>query len=249
MPLRVMSYNILKGGEDRLPLIRDVIRAQAPDLIALQEASNHGNIQWMAESLAMDYVYGEGNTKYSVAWLSRLPIVRSPNHQHPDFRKTVLEVEVEWQGAPLRLFAVHLRPRIAGEELRVREVDAILEILRRQVAGQPHLLIGDMNTVHPDDSYTPDPAHPAEVVERIRRAYDAPRLAIARLLAAGYVDCYRALHPAKPGYTFATRLPMARIDYIFAPAAIAGRLEGCEVVDGPDARRASDHFPVWAEFA
>jgi endonuclease/exonuclease/phosphatase family metal-dependent hydrolase len=243
-----MSYNILKGGEDRLPLIRDVIRAQAADLVALQEASNHGHFQALADALDMEYVYGEADTRYSVAWLSRMPIVRSPNHRHSDLRKTLLEIEVEWQGAPLRLYAAHLRPRVDGEELRVREVEAILEVLH-EADSQPHLLVGDMNTLHPDESYAPDPAHPAEIAERIRRAYDAPRLAIARLLAAGYIDCYRALHPARPGYTFATRLPMARIDYIFAPVAMAARLRACEVADGPDAKPASDHFPVWAEFA
>jgi len=248
LPVRVLSYNILKGGEDRLPLILDVIRAQAPDVVALQEASNHGSLDTLARALDMHSVYGEADTRYSVAWLSRLPILRSENHRHLAFRKTVLEIAILWQGAPLRLFAAHLRPKITGEELRVHEVNGILEILRA-ADGQPHLLVGDMNTFHPDDVFTPLPSHAPEVAERVQRAYAAPRLAMARLLSAGYLDCYRALHPDQPGYTFATRLPMARIDYIFALPDMVERLSSCDVVQSAEAISASDHFPIWAEFA
>ncbi len=242
-----MSYNILKGGEDRLPLILDVIRALAPDVVAVQEASNHGNIQTLSGELGMEFVYAEANTTYSVAWLSRLPIRRAENLRRPALRKSLLEIEVDWDGAPLRLFAAHLRPRISGEELRVQEVDAIVEALSA-ASGHPHLLVGDLNTISPDDIFTPSASQPQEIVERIRRAYDAPRLAISRLLAAGYVDCYRALHPDQPGYTFATRLPMARIDYIFAPMRMIERLRAVDVGHSAAALRASDHFPIWAEF-
>jgi len=242
-----MSYNILKGGEDRLPLILEVVRAQAPDVVALQEADGCGTVESLAGELGMTVVYGESSARYCVSWLSRLPIVRSENYRHPSVRKSLLEIEVDWQGAPLRLFAVHLRPRITGEELRVHEVDAILEILCG-VAGQ-HLLVGDFNTFHPDDRYVPLPSHAPEVAERVRRAYDAPRLAIERLLDAGYVDCHRALHGDQPGYTFATRLPMARIDYIFALPDMVERLSSCDVVQSAEAISASDHFPIWAEFA
>src|SRR5690349_19101636 len=102
--MRVMSYNILKGGEDRLSLIGDVIRAQEPDVVALQEASDCGNLEALARELGMQYVYGEANAKYSVAWLSRSPILHSANHRSPAFRKTALEIVVDWESAPLRLF-------------------------------------------------------------------------------------------------------------------------------------------------
>jgi endonuclease/exonuclease/phosphatase family metal-dependent hydrolase len=244
----MLSYNILKGGEDRLPLILDVIRTQAPDVVALQEADGCGTAETLARELGMTLVYGESSARYCVAWLSRLPIVRSENYRHPSLRKSLLEIEVDWQDTPLGLFAAHLRPKITGEALRVLEIDAILELLHA-ASGRPHLLVGDFNTFHPDETYISLTSHPPEVAERVQRAYDAPRLAIEQLLAAGYVDCYRALHAGEPGYTFATRLPMARIDYVFASPEMATHLCGCGVVDSPQARLASDHFPIWAEFA
>jgi len=246
--VRVLSYNILKGGEDRLPLLLGVLRAQSPDVVAIQEANDSGNVEVLARELGMALVYGEANTKYSVAWLSRLPILRAENHRRPVFRKTLLEIEVEWEGAALRLFAAHLKAKLACEEHRVEEVAAMLDILA-PVRGQPHLVVGDFNTIAPGDVYTPGDAHPPEVAERVRQGYAVPRLAIAPLLAAGYADCYRALHPERMGYTFATRLPVSRIDYIFASPEMAPRLCACEVVTEGGATTASDHFPLWADFA
>jgi endonuclease/exonuclease/phosphatase family metal-dependent hydrolase len=246
--VRVLSYNILKGGEDRLPLIRDVIRAQEPDVVALQEANDRGNLEALAHELGMQYVYGEANAKYSVAWLSRLPIVRSANHRHPDFRKTALEVVVEWGGAPLRLFNVHLKAKIDGEEQRVREVAALLEIVG-DAARQPHLVVGDFNALAPGDTYRPEGSVSQETAVWAPIAYGAPRLALPPILAAGYVDCYRSLHRDHTGYTCRTEGPSVRIDYCFAPPGMIERLRGCDVVDGAGAIPASDHFPVWAEFA
>jgi endonuclease/exonuclease/phosphatase family metal-dependent hydrolase len=77
---------------------------------------------------------------------------------------------------------------------------------------------------------------------------------VARLLESGYVDCFRHLHPRAHGYTCATWMPAARIDYIFADRLMASGLRRCEVVGGrlwPDreATTASDHYPLVAEFS
>jgi endonuclease/exonuclease/phosphatase family metal-dependent hydrolase len=77
---------------------------------------------------------------------------------------------------------------------------------------------------------------------------------VARLLGEGYADCFRTLHPRAHGYTCATWMPAARIDYIFASPQISARLRLCEVVGSrrwPDreASIASDHHPVVADFS
>ena len=79
------------------------------------------------------------------------------------------------------------------------------------------------------------------------------RWTVPRLTSAGYVDCYRQAHPEGDGYTCATWMPAARIDYVFADQAMAARLTGCDVVGlnglpDADAAGASDHFPVIADF-
>lgn len=80
------------------------------------------------------------------------------------------------------------------------------------------------------------------------------RWTVSHLLDAGYVDCYRKVHPRAAGFTCATWQPAARIDYVFAEPSMASLLSRCEVVGSrrwsdADAMRASDHHPLVAEFA
>ncbi|HVB13505.1 MAG TPA: endonuclease/exonuclease/phosphatase family protein [Candidatus Dormibacteraeota bacterium] len=80
-----------------------------------------------------------------------------------------------------------------------------------------------------------------------------PRAAVRSMLRAGYADCLRTLHPRASAFTCPSYQPAVRIDYIFASKALAQRLTRCEVVGRSGelaglARRASDHFPVMAEF-
>lgn len=79
----------------------------------------------------------------------------------------------------------------------------------------------------------------------------APRGGCDLLSRVGYVDCFRALHPREPGFTWPSALPAGRIDYIFASPDLAGRLAASSVEMGSDdvsGADASDHLPVSAEF-
>ncbi len=243
MSLKVMGYNILLGGENRQEGIARVIDAEQPDLVALLEANSREGSEALASKLGMRLVFGEANTVFHIAWLSRLPVRREVNHRLPDLAKTLLEIEVVWDGEPLRLFAAHLGSRHDRPQ-PVDEVPVILDVLRPLV-GKPHLLVGDFNSLRYGDPIgTPPPG----VSWRIDPTDPATGRAIDLILEAGYTDCYRALHPESPGYTYRTDCPWLRLDYIFASPQMAKRLGICDVVDGPGAERASDHFPLLAEF-
>jgi exodeoxyribonuclease-3 len=182
----------------------------------------------------MELAYGEANSPFSVAWLSRLPIRAATNHRLPILEKTLLELELD----DLRLFAAHLR---AGRterdsELRTAEAAAILDA----IGDGDCLLVGDLNAVNPTDSVGIAP--PEERLEFVARE------PVAVFLDAGFVDCYRLQHPSDRGWTYLTWQPWARIDYVLARGGIAGRLCSCDVVTSDDSLRASDHLPVVAEF-
>lgn len=79
------------------------------------------------------------------------------------------------------------------------------------------------------------------------------RWTIERLHALGYVDVFRRIHPRAHGYTCATWLPAARVDYVFATPELAPRVVASDVVGGrtwpdPDALVGSDHLPLVADF-
>lgn len=78
---------------------------------------------------------------------------------------------------------------------------------------------------------------------------------IATFRAAGttlisYRDALRlaAGSPSRRVRTFRSAAPWLRLDYIFASPEMAARLRACDIVIGEEAERASDHFPIWAEF-
>lgn len=78
-----------------------------------------------------------------------------------------------------------------------------------------------------------------------------PRGSIGLLRASGYVDCFRYINPRAWGFTCPAVAPAGRIDYLFANPLLATRLTACKVVKGGqdvDAREASDHLPVVADF-
>ena len=80
------------------------------------------------------------------------------------------------------------------------------------------------------------------------------RWTMQRLVELGYVDVFRKIHPRARGYTCATWLPAARVDYVLASPDVADRAVDSAVVGSrpwpdPDAWSASDHFPLVADFA
>src|SRR5215467_3133450 len=85
MTIRILSYNILAGGEDRLPLIASVIHHQQPDVVALQEARSRSNAEALAHQLGMSLTLGtaQNTNQDHVVWLSRLPVIHAQNHPFP----------------------------------------------------------------------------------------------------------------------------------------------------------------------
>jgi endonuclease/exonuclease/phosphatase family metal-dependent hydrolase len=204
-----------------------VLRAQNADLVALQEANHPLAVETLAEALGMQAVYGDANSPFAVAWLSRVPIERSENHRLPILEKTLLEIEV----ASLRLFATHLSAGRTIEDEPRRDSE-MLAVLERAAGGQ--LLVGDFNAVHPEDEVGTPP--PEEALEHVSRH------PIELALEAGFTDCFRTLNPDDRGWTYLASHPWARLDYVFANGL---EPTACRVVT--EAGEASDHFPVVAD--
>ena len=226
--MRIVTWNIWNGGVGRLDAIERVLRGQDADVVALQEANDRVGVEALAAALDMQLVYGDANSEFAVAWLSRLPISRSENHRLAVLDKTLLEIEVD--GMPL--FATHLSAgrTSADEPHRNEEMEAILA----EVGATGDVLVGDFNAAHPVDEIGEPPPEEHAPTDYISRR------PIELALEAGFIDCFQALHPSEPGWTYLAWHPWARIDYVFArrPA------RACDVVR----TQMSDHFALVAEF-
>src|SRR4051812_36540958 len=93
--MRIVSYNILDGGEGRADPLAEVIEAQRPDVVALVEAEDLNVVERIAKRVKMDFVHAPGNAHASVL-MSRWTIRESINHAplRPDLEKSLLEATV-----------------------------------------------------------------------------------------------------------------------------------------------------------
>jgi endonuclease/exonuclease/phosphatase family metal-dependent hydrolase len=320
--IRVLTYNILLGGERREERIAAVLARSGADLIALQEVQDNGMVGRLAGQLGMIAVSGSPSDggRLGLAVLTRLPVAAHRNHRHAGMLRSHLEVTVAPpRGERLRLHVVHLAARFGerakGEARRMEELEHVLTDIGGE-APMPHLVVGDFNSLSPGDhleatgffrrmnelrragllvrqdggwlgppagaaqdsvdarwlAHGIDPdlqggvpmlpwlVGPLTALVPERRGLDRllgraiERWAVPRMLAAGYTDCFRHLHPRAHGYTCATWMPAARIDYVFASSEALSRLVACDVAIGRgraarETATASDHFPLLADLS
>src|SRR5205085_2498146 len=132
--MRLISYNILDGGEGRADPLAEVIEAQRPDIVALIEADFMWALERIAARLKMDFIHAPGK-KGSVALLSRWPITASVNHGllWPKLTKAMLEVEVATPGGPLVFGVLHFHAHALENDEKVREgeLEEVLDIFSR----------------------------------------------------------------------------------------------------------------------
>jgi exodeoxyribonuclease-3 len=242
--LRLLTYNIRRGGQGRERLLASVIGACRPDVVVLQEARLPAVVESVAGLAGMP-VWG-AQPGESLGFLSAGPMAHVEWHRPKLSRHAFLELLP--LGAPLRIFGVHLSAVHAAwtERRRALELRALLASVSRQEDGV-HALVGDFNTLAPGELLDV-----RKLPHRLRALVwlSGGRIrwrTIRAVLDAGYADGYRRLHPDDAGHTFPTWDPHVRLDYVFLPAGAADRLLSCELVGGEAAAAASDHFPLLSE--
>jgi endonuclease/exonuclease/phosphatase family metal-dependent hydrolase len=242
--LRLLSYNIRYGGVGREAQLASVVSSCAPDLVMLQEATKPAVVEQVAKRTGMA-AWG-AQSGHSLGFISRIPVTRFEWHRPFGARHSFLEI------VPSRscftVFGVHLSAIHSNitEQRRRFELRALLHLVRRR--NENHALVGDFNTLAPGEQLDV-----RDLPLRLRAIIwltggEIRWQTIKRVLAAGYVDVYRKLHPLEHGYTFPTWSPHVRLDYLFLKQGQAGRIRSCVVADSDaHARAASDHFPLFAE--
>jgi endonuclease/exonuclease/phosphatase family metal-dependent hydrolase len=261
--LRALTLN-LWGAEEplapRIALLKESLRALAPDLVALQEVREiPGQLPNQAEDLAKSLGYGFvfepavafGGGHEGLAVLSRHPIgghmaIELP-HAQPAERRILLSARIDTDAGSLWVNTTHLNYRLQHGRQREDQVRAVDAALVRRGSGVVQLLMGDFNA-RPDS-------------DEIRYLCGQHTLENKR---AVYQDAWACLHPGQPqGFTWASANTYARrlrflgldrrLDYIFVTPERrdgAGTIHSCEIVlDRPNEAGvfASDHFGLLAE--
>lgn len=241
------------GWADRKDLCADVIRAQQPDLIGLQECQ-HVHFQQLkarlpefdtfalskpdAQAYPLNAIFFS-RARYELVsaggfWLSEQPHVAGSKSWDSAESRFVnwVHVRERTSGKDFRFWNTHLDH--IGQVAREKAAELIVQAAAAFPADFPQLLSGDLNAA-------------------------ATNPAIKRLAAGGWTDTYAAVRgPEDPGFTghaflgaqFAEQKlkgkPGARIDWIWCRGAF--KPLAAEVIrDSRNGRYPSDHYFVSAE--
>jgi exodeoxyribonuclease-3 len=239
--VRILSYNIRHGGSGREAALAAVIRASAPDVVVLQEATDPEVVSQLAADTQMEQ--WASRRGQSLAFLSRRTVASFGWHKPRLSRHAFLEIQLPDSEA--RIFGIHLSAVHAAwtEKRRTIELRALLKAIAQHQHGF-HVLTGDFNTLAPGEllDFRKLPGRLRALVWLSGGTVRWRTIQI--ILDSGYIDAYRWTHPDVPGFTFPTWDPHVRLDYLFVPQRHLGGLHACEVVDLEAVRRASDHLPL-----
>jgi endonuclease/exonuclease/phosphatase family metal-dependent hydrolase len=231
--LRVMTYNIRHGrgsdGRVELDRIADVIAAEDPDVVALQEVdvlrTRSGGVdqaERLAARLGMTPSFAPcistGDEHYGIATLTRKPLAATRQLRLPPTEasrrrrwepRSALATRLTWAGRTVEVLNTHLS--LLRSERRLQTA-ALLE----DVAGIPDdvIVCGDLNCT--------------------------PRSAPYRALCGPLRDI------GAGGRSWPSALPFVRLDHLLYRGALD--VTHAAIVRSRDARRASDHLPLVASF-
>src|SRR3954463_10912132 len=221
--MRIVSYNILNGGEGRADPLAEVILAQKPDIVAIVEADNEEVLARLGKRLSMDYIHAPGR-KSAAALFSRWTIRDSINHGALDknIRKAFLQATlVDPQGNEWVFGVIHLpaHARQQDEETREDELKIILDTFKPlRKSKSRHILCGDFNSNSPVQKIDIAKCKKSTRKEYAENGNQIPRRVVQKLLDAGYLDTLHVADKsaAENAASFTTQHPGQRVDYIFA---------------------------------
>ncbi len=223
--LRVMTYNLHQGfntdGQLNMEALAQVIEAEQPDILALQEVTRswviNGSLDmlpWLSHRLGYPYLWGPTDPpQWGNAILSRYPVVASDVFPLPpedlSLRRGFIDATIQVGETPVRILATHLHHPPTGSPIRQVQVEKLIQ----NWGGTPYtILLGDLNAVYEDPE-------------------------MVALAESGLIETVRTQTANPPG-TFFSENPTEQIDYLWVTPDLIP-------VDFRVPRStASDHLPV-----
>ena len=256
--MRIATYNV-NGINGRLAVLLRWLEESSPDVVTLQElkAPDEKFPAAAIEALGYEAIWHGQKSWNGVAILSRIgtPIeTRRWLPNDPDQAQSRY-IEAAVNGIVIGgLYLPNGNPRPGTKfQYKLRWLDSLQAHAADLIAsGLPVVLAGDFNVMPTDlDVYKPE--------RWLEDALFAPevRTAFASLMAQGWTDSLRSLHPGEVIYTFWDYFRNAygrnaglRIDHLLLSPTLSPRLRDAQVdahVRGWE--KTSDHAPVWIELA
>ncbi len=252
--MKLMTYNILGGWDDRIELIIDTVLDESPDYLVVNEANAFvpdisGHLSLLTETTDLSYAAAapSGKDTFHVLLFSKKPF-HYVQFLTPLVRAGVFAI-VDTVFGELAIVGTHLTP--FAEDERLTEVASILKATE---AHPRTVIMGDLNALSPRDEYNHLSWERMNSVQRAKFTTDQQLRfdTISRIEEAGFVDTAVAqgcnhLPTSPTAITHDIAHADMRLDYIFVSRALAGSVVDYRVVKNNNTEIASDHYPVVAE--
>ena len=256
--MKIATYNV-NGVNGRLPVLLRWLEEEEPDIVCLQElkAPQEKFPATAIRDLGYDAIWHGQKSWNGVAILSRVGEIHETRRGLPDDPDPSQSRYIEAAVNGIIIGGLYLpngnpRPgpqfdyKLAWFETIIGHAATLLE------SGLPVVLAGDFNVMPTEaDVYKPECwANDALFTPEVRALY-------ARLIAQGWTDSLRTLHPDETIYTFWDYFRNAygrdagfRIDHMLLSPLLANRLQDAQVdrhVRGWE--KTSDHAATWIRLA
>lgn len=258
--MRIATYNLFEGASGSYNRLVVFAREAKLDVLCLQEVNGWQDNDFARlrdftdQILFAAYAYGNSNTEYKLATVSKYAIIKQTLHAEA-FWHAALEVRLQVGGGQdgaaqeVSIFNIHLDPW--QESSRDKEIARLLATVD---PARPTIITGDFNSLSRQDNYPP--ALLTELQSRGISKFGTSALeftVIDRLLQAGFVDV------AAAAGTFETTVPSAfntdknhevpvRVDYMFVSPALVPLVKQVEVIKSDLTDAVSDHYPLVVTF-
>ncbi len=250
--MRIASYNLYEGAQNTEAELRQFVDEQDLDVLCLQEANGWADgsptqLDDFADVTGLsNWVYGDSNTRFKLATLSKSPIVDSEVHTD-DFWHSAIHSIVQGDTEPLHIWNVHLNP--GNEDQRLAEAKLLMSLID---PDERALIMGDFNSLSRTDEYSEDLISELTAKGITKFGTTNLRYDVTDFFTeAGLVDVAASLAsrtntvptPANQDVYHAAEL---RLDYMFATQGLAKVIKHIEVIKTPLTDSISDHYPLVA---
>ncbi|MEU8240507.1 endonuclease/exonuclease/phosphatase family protein [Actinoplanes missouriensis] len=247
--LRFLTWNIRLGGGDRLPAIIEVVKAERPDILAVQELRDFDGyggrkLAAFAEATGMTAHLSRSVFGQPVAVLVRPPLrITRRSSVRWRLHHAAAAVTVPTAAGPLTVVSTHLNPFSPYRRMR----EARWLAARHATGSGLTLIAGDMNGLAPSEDHS---AALAELPPRYHPRHVSPSgepdtRAVAAFLEAGFTDLGRTAGTTVPTTGLGgTEFGPMRLDYVLVSPRLASRAGTPQVIRTELTDHASDHYPV-----
>ncbi len=253
--MKLMTYNILDGGDGRLDLILKVIKTENPDFLIINEANgfeknDNQKLNEFSEEIGLPHfkLALSGEYDYHTAIFSRYPFKETKELK--PLRNAGIIAIIGTELGEICIAGAHLTPYT--EDLRLSEIDLIVN---QQKQYPNRILMGDMNSLSAGDDYNEEMIKGFNDTQLEKFTTDGKFRfdVISKITSLDYIDT-AVIFDKQTVWTVPTKINQdeahlinMRVDYIFVSNFLKDKIKNYSVIKNTLIEKASDHYPVVIE--